>query len=160
KQILGFEVAMDDSPGVGLAQRLAGLKDVVACLADRERASLRDHLCQVGALEALHHDERRTRWQRAYLEHADDMLALDRRCSPCLTEEALHRPRVCDLVGGEELDCDGSVEARVESPHHDAHAARTHDGVDSVLGADDVAETGKIPGCVTADRYVHRCVSL
>ena len=87
EEVLRLEVAMDDAELVRLADRLARLEEVVDGLVDRQRAPRAEDLREVAAGEVLHHDVRRAVRERADLEDADDVLALNRCGGAGLADE-------------------------------------------------------------------------
>ena len=93
---------------------------------------------EVVALEVLHDHVRRAVLERADVEHARDVLALE------LAAAAAPRGRsaratsgFCSAVGQEELDRDALLELEVRRRDDDAHAALPEDALDAVLADED-----------------------
>ena len=89
EEVRGLEVAMDHALHVRLGQRLHRLEQVVD--GDEHRAArlgARHSAIEVGAVEELHHDVRRAVQERAHIEDAYRMLALDLARGLRLTLEA------------------------------------------------------------------------
>ena len=146
---------MDDASRMRLSESLACLEDEVAGLVDGQRPALREELGEVGPAQMLHHDERGAVRQRADLEDAHDVLALDRRRRSSFPEEAGDCPVPRRLVRREELDRDRSAERDVDGAHHDAHTAGANDGVDPVFPAHHLAGARKVRSPAVADRRIH-----
>src|SRR4029079_2881113 len=100
---------MDDAAPVRLADRLAGLEDVVDGLLDRQPTARLQRLREILSREALHDDVRRAVGQCADLEDPNDVLALDGGGGSRLTTKACRGSAAISLVGGEELDRDLSA---------------------------------------------------
>ena len=130
---------MDDAPVVRLADGLAGLEHVVDGLVDRQGPSRAEDLREIAAREVLHHDVRSAGRQRAYLEHADHVLALDRCRGAGFADEARVGIVVAGFVRREELDGHASAERGVLGAEDDAHASRADHRLDAVLAGHDVA---------------------
>jgi hypothetical protein len=90
-------------------------------------------------LEVLHDHVRRAVLERAHVDHARDVLALDLHRRPRLAREAGDRLGVAERLGQEELERDLLVELDVVRGDDDPHPADAEDALDAVLAGEDVA---------------------
>ena len=97
---------------------------------------------QVGAVEVLHHHVRRAVVERADVDDADDVLALQGHHGARLAQEAVDGLGRLGGVLAQELDGDLLPELRVARGHDDAHAAHAEHPLDDELPADHVAGAG------------------
>jgi hypothetical protein len=91
------------------------------------------------AIEVLHDDERRAVRQRANVEHACDVLALDLGRRSRFTREALDQLFDHERFGAEKLQCDALAELHVQRGDDVAHSARTEQLLNFVFAGDDLA---------------------
>ena len=100
EEVRGLQVAVDDPERVRVGDGLAGLKDEVDGQLDGQGAPLLDPRREVAALEVLHDDVRRAVLQRADVEHASDVLALDLHGGSRLAQRTEPRPRRLPSASG------------------------------------------------------------
>ena len=130
---------MDDAERVRLGDGLARLEHVVDRARHVERALFVDRLREVGALEVLHHHEGRAALERADIEHAGDVLALQLDGGPGLAREPADDLGVLEGIGEQELEGDELLELEVLGRDDQPHAALAEDVLDPVLAGEDVA---------------------
>jgi hypothetical protein len=106
---------------------------------DPEERALLDHVAEVFALEALHHDVGATILERANVENASDVLASKADGGTRLAHKTTDDVSVPKRYLAEELDGDVGVEAFVLGSEHDPHAALTDDALDPILSSEELA---------------------
>lgn len=94
---------------------------------------------EIAPLEEFHDDERRAVFQRADVEDASHVLALDLHRRSGLAHEAPRRDRGSPLLRQEQLDRDGLVELHVVGSDDDAHAPYAEDALHAVLAREHLA---------------------
>ncbi len=129
---------MDDAVHVGLGDRVARHQHVEDRLLGREGAEVADALAEVGALEVLEREVDLAAVERADVEHARDVIAVELGDGARLAKEAtLRLLLVLEQVGPHELEGDVPVERQVRRLDDDAHPAAPEDAVDEVAPRDD-----------------------
>ena len=119
--IPGLQIAMDHTGFMGGGQGVGNLSGIAQSFCGRQAAA-RDHLGQRLARHVLHDKEVET----ALLDHVvnDDDVGMI-QCGECtgFLQKSLPASRIGCLRGGEELDRDGTIQARVVRFIYHAHAA-------------------------------------
>ena len=100
-----------------------------------------NHAREIAALEVLHHHVRRAGLERADVDDARDVLALDLRRGARLAGEARDDLGVRRGLRQEELERDALAELEVHRRDDDAHPAAAEDALDPVLAGEDVARS-------------------
>ena len=149
KQVGELQVAVDDAHRVGLRERVASLKQVVASARQRQRPDLFQVALQVHSVQALHHEVGHAPVEHAHVEHPNRVGALEPRRHPRLTDEALEVLPLPQVPRVQNLDRDlgpfvgqaigGQEPGRVDRSHR-ALGERLGDAVgvgDHVAGAED-----------------------
>lgn len=144
KEVLGFEVAVEDAAGVGLRDGESGLEEEVDGLGDRQWAALLEDGGEIGALEVLQDHVRSAVIEGADVEDAGDVLAFERGGGSGLAQES--GTGVGELGGRreEEFDRDAALQDEVPGREDDSHAARAEDAFDAVFPGQDVAGPGDV----------------
>jgi hypothetical protein len=133
-----------DAERMRLGHRLDRLQHVVDAFPGGERPPLAQLGGEIPAVEVLHHHVRGVAFPVAYVEHADDVLALDARGGAGLAPEPLGRLAALDELGHEELQRDPLVELEMPRGDDHAHAASPDDSLDPVFAGDDVVLAGQV----------------
>jgi hypothetical protein len=108
---------------VRLGDRFTGLQDVLDGVFDGDDAEPCDFDAEIDAIEQLEHHVRRTGGQRADVEDARDVLALDRHRGLCFPQKTRREiAAVRDLVA-KEFDRDRGAECQMGRRDDDAHPA-------------------------------------
>ena len=141
EEVRRLEIAMDDADGMRARDRFAHLEKVVGRDRRRHRTALAKDGGEVSADEVLHHDVRSAALERAGIEHAHDVLALDLDDGASLACEALRVDLVAGRLRPEELDRDELAERLVTCGDDEPHAARADQPLDDVF-ADAIAHGG------------------
>ncbi len=127
---------MHDAERVRLGDRVAGLEHAVDGRRHGHRPVPADDRPEVVALEELHDHVGRARLERAHVEHARDVVALEAHGGPRLAREALDQPRVREAPGEHELERHLLIELQVRRRDDDAHPTDAEDAVDAVLAGE------------------------
>jgi hypothetical protein len=120
-----------DAGGMGLGQRLARLEHPVHGRGDRQRTARLDLGLEIASLEVLHHQIGSAILERAHVEHARHVLALDASRGPGLAPKAGDHALLPRDLGQQELERHPPVELQVVSGHDDAHAPSAEHALDA-----------------------------
>ena len=101
-------------------------------------------LCEVLALEVLHHHERGADVEGADVDHARDVLAADPRGRAGLAREALHEIGIAKRLRQQPLDGHALVELQMFRSHHHAHAAPAEQVLDEEFSRERLAGHGNV----------------
>ena len=117
EEVRRLEVAVDDAERVRLgdAPRTPGGRSSTAS-ATASAPALRDEVAEVAALEVLHHHVGRAGLERADVDDAGDVLALELHGRARLAEEARDRLGVPSPSGSRNLSATRCVELEVRAP--------------------------------------------
>jgi hypothetical protein len=129
---------MDDAERVGFGDGVARLQDVVGDFIVRQRASSRENLREVGALEVLHDDVGDSAVERRHVEHAGDVLALELHRRARLAQESLDAVFAVHGLGAHQLDGDRLAEGDVGGGDDVAHPPLAEDTLDAVFARENV----------------------
>ena len=117
-------------------ERFARLEQVLGGLFQRQRPSLLEDRAQIRAAQILHDDVRRAAFERADVDHAHAVLALDLHRRARLALEARDHVAAGKRLRQEELDRDRLVELKMLRQNHDSGAALTENPIHSELAPD------------------------
>ena len=122
QDVVGFNVAVNESLFVGRLERQANSFGDVECLRDRQPALLTQYLLQVATFDVLHHDVMHVAvGPDVKYVHDVRMGKAGRRLG--LTPEAFDEVGVRGVLGPEHLDRDASAEDTVARAIDDGHTA-------------------------------------
>ena len=138
--ILRFEIAMDDVPGVGGREAMGNLYAEVDGLPDRQRA-VDQHLSQRTSVEEFHDGVHRLTIPLEVV-NGQDVGMRNRRDRPDLALEAGGRILVGGHVRQQHLDGDLAIEPGIAGAVHDAHAARANH-LEDFVGSEQFANPGQ-----------------
>ena len=138
EQVRRLEIAMDDTAGVRLGDRGAGLDHVADREPGRKRSAL-DERCEVVALQELHHDVRQAVGRAPDIEHAAHVIGAKAGCRARLVKEAIGDGLIARELGAHHLHRDLLLELEVGRGHDDSHPADPDHSVDSKPPGDDIA---------------------
>ncbi len=125
---------MHDAELVGHRERLARLNDVVDGFPNLERSlSLRHDLLEVRALQVLHHDVRRSRFEPVHVDDAHHMLPAELNAGARLLDEPIDDIGPSRGSRAKVLDRHPVPEPQVTRGHHDTHGALAHHLFDLIL---------------------------
>ena len=116
-----FDVAMDDSRGMGDRERVGNLLGELD-RALQGQAGPGNHLVERTAAHELH-DEEVDPVGVIHFVDRDDVRVVERRCGPGLPEKAVAAIAIASRVGGNHLDGHNTAQTRVGRPIDDTHAA-------------------------------------
>src|SRR6267378_4213826 len=108
KQVCGFDVAMNDSPGVGCVQGVGNLDADIEQRLQLESPA-KDHFPQSLAFQVFHHQEEAPLVLANFVNGADVGM-IQSRGGARLTPEALQRLRIVRYSVGQKLEGDKTVE--------------------------------------------------
>ena len=132
EHVAGLDVAVHHAVGVRGVERLGDLGDQVDGPLGRQRAAALDQRAEVGPVDEAHVDEQPA-VDLAVVVDRDDVRLAQPGDGVGLALEAALVLRVVGQRGGQQLQRDLAVAARVVGAVDLAHAARTDDALDPVL---------------------------
>ncbi len=151
EEVLRFEIAMDDSSGVGFREPVARLERERHRLRGRERTDAAEAIAYRLPFEQLHHDERLARGETPEVEDLRDVLAREPRDDAPLALEARDDALARRHPFAEKLDRDDAMQLPMTRRDDDPHPAGREDTNDQVLLGDDIAGTyGQSVGLVAS----------
>ena len=152
--VFGFDVAMDNAPGVRSGERTCKLDGNVQSVGDRQR-SVRQALSQRVAFDELGDDEGHVVEHAEVVDHQDGGM-VERGDGARLGVEPPQAIRVVGDRQRRQLQRDGTLEPGVVCPVHLAHAAGADARVDAIA-ADRAADKGRHRVCMVTQVIVGGC---
>jgi hypothetical protein len=138
EEILGLEVAVNDTGQMRFGERLAGLKQVIDGVARGQRPTLHQ-APEIAPREVLHHHVGLAGGERSDVVDSDDVLGLDARGQTPLAHESFDEARALQGRREQVLDRNALLELEVPCGDHHAEPPFADDSLDDVLAGDDTS---------------------
>jgi len=130
---------MHDSERMRFGKAFACFECELGGVSDRERTALFQVRRKVAPVEILHHDERRSRFETAYVDHAGNVIASHLGRGASLSRKTRELIGVLSGPRQEELQRDALLELQVHRGDDDPHAAFAEDSFDAILAGENIA---------------------
>ncbi len=155
KDVVRFDVAVDDAELVRARERLADLDEDAARVFEADLfAAAQAHL-EVLAVEQLHDDVGDFRDGRREIQDAHDVRAFDSRGKLGFCAEARDAAGIFRQILRHELHGDGRVEPQVLGDPDVAHAARAEHRAETDVVRNEHARGELVVGCALIDELEH-----
>jgi hypothetical protein len=141
EEVRRLQVPVDDPERVGIGDGLARLQHEIDRQPRRQGPVRLEQRREVRALEVLHDDVRSPVVERADVEHARHVLAMDAHGRSRLAQEARDGVGVAQSLGQQKLEGYLGIELQVLRGEDHAHAPPPEHPLHAVLARDDVARS-------------------
>ena len=131
---------MNDASRVGFREAVTGLDQKAGDLLWGQGAGAIQAARQILAFQVLHHHVRRAVFQRAHVEHARHVLALQAYGGAGFPQEASHVSLLLGQLVAEHLERDRMVQDQVLGLGDDANAPTPEEPLDAVLLVDHLTD--------------------